>query len=75
MENCKKMLFVCTIKLCISQYMKLIRLTEMGKHTLPKAILEGFLICITIKMPYLHNIFLEYIRGNRLCLLSESSVM
>lgn len=53
MKFCKKMLFVCTNKLCISQCMKLIRLTEMGKYTLPKAILEGFLICITIKIPYL----------------------
>lgn len=53
MKFCKKMLFVCTNMLCISQYMKLIRLTEMGKYTLPKAILEGFLICITIKIPYL----------------------
>lgn len=46
MKFCKKMLFVCTNKLCISQCKKLIRLTEMGKYTLPKAILEGFLICI-----------------------------
>lgn len=43
MKFCKKMLFVCTNKLCISQCMKLIRLTEMEKYTLPKAILEGFL--------------------------------
>lgn len=52
------MIIVWTNKLYCSQYMRLNRLIETIRYTLPKVVLEGFLIFILSKTAYSQSLYI-----------------